>query len=159
MATTSIVGASFSADEQRILFSSNASGIFNAYMLPASGDGTETPEPVTRSTIDSTFAVSFFPYDDRVLFTRDHGGDENFHLFVLDREGPEKDLTPGETLKAQFAGWRPDGSAFLFPAMSVIPDSSIFTAMMLGPTPELCYLRTARGSTWGRSAAMSAGLR
>ncbi len=112
MATTSILGASFSADEQRILFSSNASGIFNAYTLPASGDGTETPEPVTRSTIDSTFAVSFFPYDDRVLFTRDRGGDENFHLFVLDREGPEKDLTPGETLKAQFAGWRPDGSAF-----------------------------------------------
>src|SRR6476469_9232860 len=112
MATTSIVGASFSADEQRILFSSNASGIFNAYTLPASGDGTETPEPVTRSTIDSTFAVSFFPYDDRVLFTRDRGGDENFHLFVLDREGPEKDLTQGETLKAQFAGWRPDGSAF-----------------------------------------------
>lgn len=112
MATTSILGASFSADEQRILFSSNASGIFNAYTLPVSGEGMETPVPVTHSTTDSTFAVSFFPYDDRVLFTRDRGGDENFHLFVLDPEGVEKDLTPGETLKAQFVGWRPDGSAF-----------------------------------------------
>ena len=117
MATTSILGASFSADEQRILFSSNASGIFNAYTLPIGGgneggDGGDTPEPLTQSTVDSTFAVSFFPQDDRVLFTRDRGGDENFHLFVLDPRGAEKDLTPGEKLKAQFIGWRPDGSAF-----------------------------------------------
>jgi dipeptidyl aminopeptidase/acylaminoacyl peptidase len=112
MATTSILGASFSADEERILFSSNASGIFNAYTLPVGGNWTETPEPVTRSTVDSTFSVSFFPDDDRILFTRDRGGDENFHLFVLDPEGVEKDLTPGEKLRAQFIGWRPDGSAF-----------------------------------------------
>lgn len=109
MATTSILGASFSADEKRILFSSNASGIFNAYTLPVEGG---TPEPLTRSIVDSTFSVSFFPGDDRVLFTRDHGGDENYHLFLLDPEDTEKDLTPGEKLKAQFMGWRPDGSAF-----------------------------------------------
>jgi dipeptidyl aminopeptidase/acylaminoacyl peptidase len=112
MATTSISGASFSADEERILFSNNASGIFNAYTLPVRGNWTETPKPMTRSAVDSTFAVSFFPGDDRILFTRDRGGDENFHLFVLDPEGAEKDLTPGEKLKAQFIGWRPDGSAF-----------------------------------------------
>jgi dipeptidyl aminopeptidase/acylaminoacyl peptidase len=109
MATTSILGASFSADEKRILFSSNASGIFNAYTLPVEGG---TPEPLTRSTVDSTFSISFFPGDDRVLFTRDQGGDENYHLFLLDLDGTEKDLTPGEKLKAQFMGWRPDGSAF-----------------------------------------------
>lgn len=109
MATTSILGASFSADEKRILFSSNASGIFNAYMLPIEGG---TAEPLTRSTVDSTFSVSFFPGDDRILFTRDHGGDENYHLFLLDLDGKEKDLTPGEKLKAQFMGWRSDGSAF-----------------------------------------------
>ncbi|MBA4142385.1 MAG: S9 family peptidase [Nitrosospira sp.] len=109
MATTSILGASFSADEKRILFSSNQSGIFNAYTLPVDGGATE---PLTRSTVESTFAVSFFPHDDRVLFTRDRGGDENLHLFVLERDGTEKDLTPGERLKAQFIGWRPDGSAF-----------------------------------------------
>ncbi|WP_245728060.1 alpha/beta hydrolase family protein [Nitrosovibrio tenuis] len=117
MATTSILGASFSADEQRILFSSNASGIFNAYTLPIGGGsegraGRTTPEPLTRSTVDSTFAVAFFPHDDRILFTRDRGGDENFHLFVLGPDGAETDLTPGQTLKAQFIGWRPDGSAF-----------------------------------------------
>ena len=109
MATISIAGASFSADEKRILFSSNASGIFNAYTLPVEGG---TPEPLTRSASDSTFSVSFFSHDDRVLFTRDQGGDENYHLFLLAPDGSEKDLTPGHGLKAQFMGWRPDGSAF-----------------------------------------------
>ena len=109
MATISIAGASFSADEKRILFSSNASGIFNAYTLPVEGG---KPEPLTRSASDSTFSVSFFPHDDRVLFTRDQGGDENYHLFLLAPDGSEKDLTPGHGLKAQFMGWRPDGSAF-----------------------------------------------
>ncbi|SEO88202.1 Dipeptidyl aminopeptidase/acylaminoacyl peptidase [Nitrosovibrio sp. Nv6] len=109
MATTSILGASFNADESRILFSSNASGIFNAYTLPVEGG---TPEPLTCSTTDSTFSVSFFPHDDRVLITRDQGGDENYHLFLLAPDGIEKDLTPGDGLKAQFMGWRPDGSAF-----------------------------------------------
>ncbi|SHL56090.1 Dipeptidyl aminopeptidase/acylaminoacyl peptidase [Nitrosospira sp. Nsp11] len=109
MATISIAGASFSADEKRILFSSNASGIFNVYTLPVEGG---KREPLTRSASDSTFSVSFFPHDDRVLFTRDQGGDENYHLFLLAPDGSEKDLTPGHGLKAQFMGWRPDGSAF-----------------------------------------------
>ena len=109
MATISIMGASFSADEERILFSSNESGIFNAYMLPVMGGA---PEPLTRSAIDTTFSVSFFPHDDRVLITRDYHGDENYHLFLLASDGEEEDLTPGEKLKAQFMGWSPDGHAF-----------------------------------------------
>ncbi|HKX53880.1 MAG TPA: S9 family peptidase [Nitrosospira sp.] len=109
MATISIMGASFSADEERILFSSNESGIFNAYTLSVTGG---TPEPLTRSAIDTTFSVSFFPRDDRVLVTRDYHGDENYHLFLLAPDGEEEDLTPGERLKAQFMGWSPDGRAF-----------------------------------------------
>lgn len=109
MATTSILGASFSADEKRILFSSNATGIFNAYTLSVDGGG---QQPLTHSAVDSLFSVSFFPHDDRVLFTKDRGGNENFHLFVLDPDGTKRDLSPGEGLKAQFMGWRPDGSAF-----------------------------------------------
>jgi dipeptidyl aminopeptidase/acylaminoacyl peptidase len=103
------MGASFSADEKRILFSSNATGIFNAYTLPVEGG---TPESLTQSTVESTFSVSFFPQDDRALFMRDRGGNEDYHLFLLDLDGTERDLTPGEKLRAQFMGWRPDGSAF-----------------------------------------------
>lgn len=109
MATTSLSGASFSKDEKQILFSSNESGVFNAYVLPVGGG---KPVAVTRSLTDSTYAVGFFYNDDRILFTRDHGGDENNHLFVRELDGTEKDLTPGPRLKAVFAGWRPDGKAF-----------------------------------------------
>jgi Tol biopolymer transport system component len=35
--TTSIAGASFSADESRILFSSNKTGIWNVYSIPVTG--------------------------------------------------------------------------------------------------------------------------
>jgi len=75
--TTSMTGASFSADESRILFSSNKTGIWNVYANPVAG-GEWTP--ITTSTTDSTYAVSFFPKDDRILFTRDQGGNELNHL-------------------------------------------------------------------------------
>jgi dipeptidyl aminopeptidase/acylaminoacyl peptidase len=109
MATTSVTGASFSADEKRLLYSSNQSGIFNVYSVPvAGGDAT----PITRSTTDSTFAVSYFPTDDRILYTRDNGGNELNHLYVRETDGSEKDLTPGDKLKASFAGWTPAADAF-----------------------------------------------
>jgi dipeptidyl aminopeptidase/acylaminoacyl peptidase len=108
LSTTSIRGASFSADESRILFSSNKTGIWNAYTVPTAG-GTWTP--ITTSTQDSTYAVSYFPHDDRILITRDQGGNELNHLYVL-TDGKERDLTPGDKLKADFVGWTHDGSAF-----------------------------------------------
>ena len=107
--TTSINGASFSSDESRILFSSNKTGIWNAYTMPATG-GEWTP--ITSSTTDSTYAVSFFPNDDRILITRDQGGNELNHLFVRTTAGETRDLTPGDKLKASFSGWSGDGSAF-----------------------------------------------
>jgi dipeptidyl aminopeptidase/acylaminoacyl peptidase len=109
MATTTLRGASFSPAEDKILFSSNVSGIFNVYAIPAAGGD---PVPLTRSTEDTTFAVSYFPHDERILFSRDKGGDENDHLYVLGPDGAERDLTPGEKVKARFEGWSHDGKAF-----------------------------------------------
>jgi len=102
MNVTGVRAAGFSADESRFLFSSNKTGIWNAYSIPVGG-GAWTP--VTTSTVDSTFAVAYFPTDDRVLFTRDQGGNELNHIYVKMLDGQEKDLTPGEKLKAQFSGW------------------------------------------------------
>ncbi len=102
-------GASFSADESRILFSSNKSGVWNAYSIPVTGGEWTT---VTRSTTDNHYAVAYFPNDDRVLVTRDRGGDELNHLVVIDTKGVERDLTPGDRLKASFNGFSHDGKAF-----------------------------------------------
>ncbi len=109
MATTNYGGASFSADGKRILFHSNETGIFNVYSMPVAGGKAEA---LTKSTTDTTISVGYFANDDRVLYTRDKGGDENNHLFVRELDGSEKDLTPGDKLKASFLSWAADGNAF-----------------------------------------------
>ncbi len=107
--TTSVAGASFSHDERRILFSSDKSGVFNAYSQPLEGG---TPTQLTNSTTNSVFAVSYFPFDDRVLYTSDKGGNERNHLFVREVNGQTRDLTPGDDVKASFAGFNGDKTAF-----------------------------------------------
>ena len=109
MATVSVRDASFSADETRILFSSNKTGVFNVYAVPVKG---AEPTQLTHSTTDSTYAASYFPQDDRVLFTKDNGGNELAHLYVLSPAGKERDITPGKSLTADFIGWSKDGARF-----------------------------------------------
>lgn len=109
MATTRVGGASFSPDEKKVLFHSNKTGIFNVYAVPVTGGD---PVPLTNSTTDSTYAVSYFPRDERFLYNRDQGGNELNHLYVRERDGKERDLTPGEKLKASFVGWTHKGDAF-----------------------------------------------
>ncbi len=110
MGTTSVSGASFSPDEKEILFSSNAEGgIFNAYSVSVKGG---TPKAMTRSKSDTTYAVSYFPKDRRILYTRDQGGDENNHVYLRALDGSERDLTPGANLKASFGGWSEDDTSF-----------------------------------------------
>ena len=109
LTTTAIRGSSFSPDEKSILFSSNKSGIYNVYSVPVAGG---EPKQLTHSTTESTFSIGYFPNDSRILYTHDQGGNENDHIYVLGADGKEKDLTPGDKLKAQFLGWTHDGRAF-----------------------------------------------
>ncbi|HEX2138644.1 MAG TPA: S9 family peptidase [Woeseiaceae bacterium] len=102
-------GHAWSPDDSALLVSSDETGIFNAYALSAA-DG--AAKPLTTSTTDSTFAVSWFPDDARVLFTADQGGNELDHLYVRELDGQTRDLTPGEEVKAGFVGWSDDGEHF-----------------------------------------------
>ena len=111
LGTTSFSGASFSPDQSTLLVSSNESGIFNAYALPTDGGN---PVPLTRSTDNSIFSLSYFPDDERFLYTSDQGGNELNHVYVQETDGTARDLTPGDKLKAFFGGWAWDrGSFFL----------------------------------------------
>src|SRR5262249_53672804 len=103
--TTTYSGASFSADEKRLLITSDASGVFNAYSLPVEGG---EPRPLTDSKARAIFAVGYFPHADRILYTQDKGGNELNHLYVREADGKVRDLTPGKSLKAMFAGWSDD---------------------------------------------------
>jgi dipeptidyl aminopeptidase/acylaminoacyl peptidase len=111
MNTVRIGGSSFSSDEKSILFSSNKTGIFNAYSIPVTG-GAATQ--LTNSAKESTFAVSYFPSDARFIYTYDRGGNENNHLYLRELDGTERDLTPGEKVKANFLGWSRDRKSFFF---------------------------------------------
>ena len=99
----------FSADGKHILVNSDSSGVFNAYLMPL--DGGE-PVALTTSTEAATFGASFFPQDNRVIFTADGNGDELNHVYVRELDGSVRDLTPGEGLRAGFGGWNKDKSKF-----------------------------------------------
>lgn len=108
-ANTSYSGASWSSDRKHILVSSNATGIWNVYAIPAAGGA---PVPLTRSTTQSIYARSYFPADDRVLYSSDQGGNELNHIYVRNPDGTIRDLTPGAKVKASFEGWAGDDKTF-----------------------------------------------
>jgi dipeptidyl aminopeptidase/acylaminoacyl peptidase len=54
------------------------------------------------SVTDRDLSGYFWKGNDRLLFIKDFGGDENFHLFAVDREGNSmKDLTPFESVRVE----------------------------------------------------------
>ena len=111
MNTVQVFGGSFSFDEKRLLFSSNESGVYNAFTIPVEG-GEATQ--LTNSTENSIFAVTFFPKDDRFLYMSDKGGNEIYHIYLQDVDGTVKDLTPNEGARAVFYGWSYDERSFFF---------------------------------------------
>ena len=102
-------GGSFSPDKSKILLSSNMSGIFNAVTIPVAGG---TPTPLTHSTTNSVFSLGYFGTDERFLYRSDQGGNEEYHVYVQGPDSTVTDLTPGDSLRADFAGWAEDDKSF-----------------------------------------------
>ncbi|MBC5993939.1 S9 family peptidase [Pontibacter cellulosilyticus] len=111
MNTTSIAGSDFAPDNSKILFSSNKTGVYNAFEVPVTGG---EPRQLTNSTDNSVFAISYFPKDERILYSSDKGGNEITHLYMRSPDGTVKDLTPEPQAKANFAGWSHDQNSFFF---------------------------------------------
>ncbi|WP_395373348.1 S9 family peptidase [Marinicella sp. W31] len=108
-ATTSVFGSSINHDGNAVLISSNETGIFNAYKMPLDGSAKTA---LTNSTTESIFGLSWFPNDERILYQADEGGNELDHIYVRELDGTINDLTPGDKLKANFAGWHENDSSF-----------------------------------------------
>jgi Tol biopolymer transport system component len=71
MNTTQVFGGDFSADEKTILMTSKASGVLNAYSIDLeTGEQTQ----LTHSSENAIIARSYFPSDDRIIYTSDEGG-------------------------------------------------------------------------------------
>ena len=101
-------GYAFSPDGSKLLISSDETGVFNAYALPVDGS---PAQQLTDSTDNAMYAMTWFPADERILFTYDNGGNELNHVIVREVDGTLRDLTPGEDLKAGFLGWSDDGKS------------------------------------------------
>ena len=111
MDNESINGGSFSPDQSKLLVSSNRSGIYNMYTVAVEGGEFM---PVSASDTSSVFAISYFPKDERMLFTMDNNGDEIDHIYIRNIDGTHKDLTPDTGAKASFYGWTKAKNSFLY---------------------------------------------
>jgi len=111
MNTEQIGGSAFSPDESKIMYSSKKTGIYNAYELAVEGG---EAQQLTNSESESVFAYSYFPEDERILFSSDKGGNEINHLFVKNLNGEITDLTPDSTAKAMFMGWAADDKSLFY---------------------------------------------
>ena len=138
----SLGGGSFSPDEDKLLISSNESGIYNLYEIDiASGERTA----LTNSTQESYFAESYFPNDERFVFSFDEGGDENYTIQMMSADGEAKELTPGDSVSNQFWGWSRDEQSMFY--ASNRRDARFFDLYELpvaavdeeSPTAELLY--------------------
>ena len=109
MSTAKTSGMAFSPDEERVLFTSDASGILNAYEVFI---GTRRQIQLTHSLTENIQSVSYFPNDNRILINRDRGNLENSVLCVLEPGGKEVVLTPGEEVQAFFHRWSADEQSF-----------------------------------------------
>ena len=98
----------FKNSEQRT-FRLSPNGEFIAYLAPYESRMNIhvrkfDSDSVTRvtSVTDRDLAGYFWANDNRLVYIRDKGGNENFHLFAVDKDGSnEKDLTPFDGVRAQ----------------------------------------------------------
>ena len=97
-------GGYFSKDADKLIYSSDKSGIFNIYEVDLS---TNEETQLTDSKEESFFVRGYSPNTGEVIYSADKGGNENSHIYLI-REGNSIDLTPGENTKASFVGWTKD---------------------------------------------------
>jgi dipeptidyl aminopeptidase/acylaminoacyl peptidase len=104
---------SFSSDGQRLAFLTNITGIPQVWAMEAGGGW---PDQLTFGT-DRVTRVDFSPKQDRLIFARDVGGNENTQLFLLNGDGSsERRLTHDDGAMHIFGGWSPDGRHITFSA-------------------------------------------
>jgi dipeptidyl aminopeptidase/acylaminoacyl peptidase len=99
----------FFKNSEKRTFRLSPNGEYIAYMAPYKNRmnihvrkfDNDSAVRVTNVT-DRDLAGYFWANNDRLVYIRDKGGNENFHLFAVDKDGSnEKDLTPFDGVRAQ----------------------------------------------------------
>lgn len=108
----------FSSDDRHVAFLSNITGIPQVWSVRVDADGVGWPEQLTfEAERVQWLACSPVAGDDRLLFSRDVGGNEKAQLYLIRGDGSEVCLTEGHTDAVHLPGeWSRDGRSFLFAA-------------------------------------------
>jgi dipeptidyl aminopeptidase/acylaminoacyl peptidase len=139
MDNTSIFGSSFSPDEKKVLFTSNESGIYNAYEVGIKGGD---PQQLTKRE-ETTRALSYFPEDERIVLMSDKGGNELYHIYIRKPNGEIEDITPYENARSSFMGWSHDRKSFFFASNKRDPRYMDYYEVPLGTMePEMIFKNT-----------------
>ncbi|TKG94351.1 S9 family peptidase [Puteibacter caeruleilacunae] len=104
-----ILGGTFNHDESKMLYSSNRSGVINAWEVNLKDN---SKKQLTFSEDKSYFAESYFPKDDRIILKSDEGGNEVYHIYIKDLEGHITDVTPWKGATSKFGGWKREEKSF-----------------------------------------------
>lgn len=103
----------FSRDGSCVAFLSNITGVPQVWSIDARGGWADQ---ITFHS-ERISGVWFSPTDDRMIFARDMGGNENAQLFVVNGDGSdERRLTHDDGAMHTFGGWSPDGKRVTFSA-------------------------------------------
>ena len=106
-----ISGGYFSSSSDKLIYSSNESGIYNIYEVNINnGEASQ----LTHSEKESFFIRSYVPNSDAFLYSADKGGNEISHLYLQKRDGDVLDLTPGENEKSSFYKWSKDNTTLYY---------------------------------------------
>ena len=133
----SISGGYFSTDEEKIIFSSNQSGIFNVYEANIQ---TGKINQLTASNKESFFVRAYVPNSNDFIYSADNEGNEINHLFLKKEDDTVIDLTPNENEKSMFYKWSNDNQFLYY--FSNKRDSRYFDLykMKIGQwNPEIIY--------------------
>lgn len=133
----SISGGYFSSDEEKIIFSSNQSGIYNVYEANIQ---TGKINQLTASNKESFFVRAYVPNSNDFIYSADNGGNEINHLFLKKENDTVVDLTPSENEKSVFYKWSNDNQFLYY--LSNKRDSRYFDLykMKIGQwIPEIIY--------------------
>ena len=133
----SISGGYFSTDEEKIIFSSNQSGIFNVYEANIQ---TGKINQLTASNKESFFVRAYVPNSNDFIYSADNEGNEINHLFLKKEDDTVIDLTPNENEKSMFYKWSNDNQFLYY--LTNKRDSRYFDLykMKIGQwNPEIIY--------------------
>lgn len=109
--STAIGGGYFSEDENKLVYTSDESGIFNVYEIEIA---TGEKKALTQSTQESYYSRGYVPGTNNILYTADKGGNEITHIYLQKEDSTTLDLTPGANEKASFFGWSKDKTHLYF---------------------------------------------